>query len=149
MAAELALRYNSPVSVCPAGETDRGSHPDAASGIGGIEIGNAVIKIALDLPDDKHLQQIAEIQNKSNTEVWLLARADRVETWRRELRNTEDVEIERVVIVSIEKFVGQTITELGQFSARGKAKQLKALFDLYNTRWVEKVGTPGIRIVAE
>jgi hypothetical protein len=147
--AKLALRFNGPTSVYPAGKSDRTSRPDAVHRFGDLEIGNAVIRVALGLPDDKHLLQIAEIQDKSDAEVWLLTRADRVETWQRELSNTETVEIERVIVASVEKFVGQNITELGQFSARGKAEQLRALFDLYNTRWVAKVGTRGIRIVAQ
>jgi hypothetical protein len=54
-----------------------------------------------------------------------------------------------VVVTSVEAFVGQNITELGEFSAKGKADRLRALFDLYNERWVARVGTPGIRIVAK
>jgi hypothetical protein len=60
---------------------------------------------------------------------------------------TEVMEIKRVVITSVEAFVGQNITEMAGFSAKGKASQLATLFDLYNSRWVDKVGTPGIRIV--
>ena len=52
-----------------------------------------------------------------------------------------------MVVTSVEAFVGQNITELGEFSAKGKLSQLQALFDLYNTRWISQVGTPGIRIV--
>jgi hypothetical protein len=52
-----------------------------------------------------------------------------------------------VVVTSVEAFVGQNITELAEFSTKGKATQFQALFDIYNTLWVEKVGTPGIRIV--
>jgi hypothetical protein len=147
--AKLALRLNLPIPVYPANKSDRTSRFDPAPRLGDFEIENAVIEVAVGLPDDKHLRQIAEIQDKSDAEVWLLTRADRVETWQRELANTEDVEIKRVVVTSVESFVGQNITELGQFSATGKAEQLKALFDLYNTRWVAKVGTPGIRIMAK
>lgn len=147
--AKLALRLNRQIPVYPANKSDRTSHFDPAPRLGDFEIENAVIEVAVGLPDEKHLRQVAEIQDKSDAEVWLLTRADRVETWRRELGNTEDVEIKRVVVTSVESFVGQNITELGQFSAKGKAEQLKALFDLYNTRWVAKVGTPGIRIQAK
>jgi hypothetical protein len=147
--AKLALRLNRQVPVYPANKSDRTSRFDHAPRLGDFEIENAVIEVAVGLPDDKHLRQVAEIQDKSDAEVWLLTRADRVETWQRELANTEDVEIKRVVVTSVESFVGQNITELGQFSAKGKAEQLKALFDLYNARWVAKIGPPGIRIVAK
>jgi len=145
--AKLALRLNRPIPVYPANKSDRTSHFDPAPRLGDFEIENAVIEVAVGLPDDKHLQQIAKIQDKSEAEIWLLTRADRVETWQRELKNTQDVEIKRVVVTSVEAFVGQNITELGQFSAKGKIDQLRALFDLYNTLWIAKVGTPGIRIL--
>jgi hypothetical protein len=147
--AKLALRLNRPIPVYPANKSDRTSRFDPAPRLGDFEIENAVIEVAVGIPDDKHLRQVAEIQDKSDAEVWLLTRADRVETWQKELANTEDVQIKRVVVTSVESFVGQNITELGEFSAKGKVEQLKALFALYNTRWVAKVGTPGIRIVAK
>ena len=147
--AKLALRFGREIHVYPANKSDRTSHFDQAPRLGDFEIENAVIEIAMGLPDPKHLQQIAEIQEKSDAEVWLLTRADRVETWQRELKNEESVEIKRVVVTSVEAFIGQNITELGEFSAKGKVDRLKALFDLYNTRWVVKVGTPGIRIQAK
>jgi hypothetical protein len=147
--AKLTLRLNRQFPVYPANKSDRTSHFDLAPRLGDFEVENAVIEVAVGLPDEKHLRQVAEIQDKSDAEVWLLTRADRVETWQRELRNAEDVEIKRVVVTSVESFVGQNITELGEFSAKGKVEQLKALFNLYNTRWVAQVGTPGIRILAK
>jgi hypothetical protein len=147
--AKLALRFNREIPVYPANKSDRTSHFDTAPRLGDFEIENAVIEVAVGLPDDKHLQQIAEIQEKSDAEVWLLTRADRVETWQRELKKEEGVETKRVVVTSVEAFVGQNITELGEFSAKGKIDRLRELFDLYNTRWVAKVGTPGIRVQAK
>jgi hypothetical protein len=147
--AKLALRFNREIPVYPANKSDRTSRFDTAPRLGDFEIENAVIEVAAGLPDDKHLQQIAEIQEKSDAEVWLLTRADRVETWQRELKKAEGVETRRVVVTSVEAFVGQNITELGEFSAKGKVDRFKELFDLYNTRWVAKVGTPGIRIQAK
>jgi len=147
--AKLALRFNRQIPVYPANKSDRTSHFDPAPRLGDFEIENAVIEVAVGLPDDKHLQQIAEILENSDTEVWLLTRAERVETWQRELKKEEGVETRRVVVTSVEAFVGHNVTELGEFSAKGKADRLRALFDLYNTRWIAKVGTPGIRILAK
>jgi hypothetical protein len=144
--AKLALRFNRDIRVYPANKSDRTSHFDAAPRLGDFEIENAVVEVAVGLPDEKHLGQIAEIQEKSETEVWLLTRADRVETWQKELKKDERVDIKRVVVTSVEAFVGQNITELAGFSAKGKADRLRSLFDLYNSRWVAAVGTPGIRI---
>jgi len=147
--AKLALRFNRQIPVYPANKSDRTSHFDRAPRLGDFELENAVIEVAVGLPDDKHFQQIAEILEKSDAEVWLLTRAERVETWQRELKKEEAVDTKRVVVTSVEAFVGQNVTELGEFSAKGKADRLRALFDLYNERWVARVGTPGIRIVAK
>jgi hypothetical protein len=147
--AKLSLRFNRPIPVYPANKSDRTSHFDPAPRRGDFEIENAVIEVAVGLPDDKHLQQIAEILETSDAEVWLLTRADRVETWQRELKKEEGIETKRVVVTSVEAFVGQNVTELGEFSAKGKADRLRALFDLYNERWVARVGTPGMRIVVK
>jgi hypothetical protein len=147
--AKLALRLSREIPVYPANKSDRTSHFDPAPRLGDFEIENAVIEVAVGLPDDKHLLQIEEILEKSEAEVWLLTRADRVATWQNELKANEAIEAKRVVVTSVEAFVGQNITELGEFSAKGKADRLKELFDLYNARWIELVGTPGIRIVAK
>jgi hypothetical protein len=147
--AKLALRFNREIPVYPANKSDRTSQFDPAPRLGDFEIENAVIEVAVGLPDDKHLQQIAEILEKPDAEVWLLTRADRVSTWQSEIKAEESIRTNRVVVTSVETFVGQNITELGEFSAKGKADRLRALFDLYNGRWIEKVGTPGIRIVAK
>jgi hypothetical protein len=63
------------------------------------------------------------------------------------LDGSDEIDPARVVVSSVEAFVGQNITELGEFSSPGKSSQLKLLFDLYNERWVGKIGSPGIRIV--
>jgi hypothetical protein len=147
--AKLALRFNRPIPVYPANKSDRTSHFDPAPRLGDFEVGNAVIEVAMGLPDEKHLRQIADILEQSAAEVWLLTRAERVDTWQREIRKDEDIGTNRVVVTSVEAFVGQNVTELGEFSAKGKADQLKALFDLYNERWVARVGTPGIRVVVK
>ena len=147
--AKLALRFGREIPVYPANKSDRSSHHDPAPRLGDFEIENAVIEVAVGLPDDKHLQQIAEILEKSDAEVWLLTRADRVSTWQNEMKAEGGIETKRVVVTSVEAFVGQNITELGEFSAKGKADRLRSLFDIYNERWIAKVGTPGIRIVVK
>ena len=78
--------------------------------------------------------------------MWLLTRGELVKTWQQELEDTEELDLKRVIVGSVEGFVGQNITELGKFSAKGRAIQLEELFKLYNGRWIAQVGTPGIRI---
>jgi hypothetical protein len=147
--ANLALRFNREIPVYPANQSNRTSDFDTAFRLGDFEIENAIIKVDVGLAEEKHLRQIAEIQEKSKAEVWVLTRADRVETWQRELKKEKGVDTRRVVVTSVEAFVGQNITELAEFSAKNKVDRLRALFDLYNSRWVAKVGTPGIAIQAK
>lgn len=147
--AELALRLGREIPVHRANKGDRKSRLDRAARLGDFEIESAVIEIAVGLPDDKHVAQVADVLDSTQLEVWLLTRADRVATWRNELEFEEAAQTRRVVVASVEAFVGQNITEMGEFSAQKKAEQLRALFELYNAQWVAKVGTPGIRIVAK
>ena len=145
--AKLALRFNREMPVFPANKADRKSRSDSEARLGDFEIENAVIEVAVGLPDEKHVSQVAEALEDTDAEVWLLTRADRVATWKSELSSSEGLDIRRVVVTSVEAFVGQNVTELGEFSVKGKIVQLQALIELYNTKWVSQVGTPGIRIV--
>lgn len=144
--AKLALRFKREIPVDPANKSDRKSRSDKGAKLGDFVIENAVIEVAVGLPDEKHLEQVGEILENSDAEVWLLARADRVAAWKNEIESTDDIDSKRIVVTSVEAFVGQNITELAEFSTKGKATQLAALFDLYNSKWVMNVGTPGIRI---
>jgi len=38
---------------------------------------------------------------------------------------------------------------MAEFSSKGKVEKLKALFVIYNNVWVDKVGTPGMRILVK
>jgi hypothetical protein len=145
--AKLALRFKRDIPVHPANKSDRRSRSDVNAKLGDFEIENAVIEVAVGPVDQKHLQQMAEILEKSDKEVWLLTRSDRVNGWKNEVEDSDDIMSDKVVVTSVEAFVGQNITELAEFSIKGKATQFAALFELYNRQWVEKVGTPGIRIV--
>jgi hypothetical protein len=144
---KLELRFNREIPVYPANKSDRKSRSDKDAKPGDFVIENAVIEVAVGLPDDKHIEQVGEIINDSDAEVWLLTRADRVSVWKTELENAFGGDRKRIVVTSVEAFVGQNITELAEFSTKGKAIQLEALFARYNSRWVQQVGTPGIRIV--
>jgi Domain of unknown function (DUF4928) len=145
--AKLMLRLKREIPVHSANKSDRKHRADEAAKWGDFVIENAVIEVAMGSQDDKHLQQIEEIVENTDKEVWLLTRKDREAGWKDAIKGSPDIKSDRVVVNSVEAFVGQNITELAGFSATGKASQLKELFDLYNTRWVAKVGTPGIRII--
>lgn len=145
--AKLMLRLKLDIPVHPANKSDRKHRADEKAKWGDFVIENAVIEVAMGSQDDKHLQQIEEIVENTDKEVWLLTRQDRENGWKDAIKGSPDIESDRVVVNSVESFVGQNITELAGFSAAGKVSQLKELFELYNTRWIAKVGTPGIRII--
>ena len=110
---------------------------------------NAVIEVAVGLPDAKHLSQIAMILESPDSEVWLLTRENRADVWRKALEESEDIEPTRVVVSSVEGFIGQNISELGEFSSLQKSSQMELLFSLYNERWVKGTGAKGINIVVK
>lgn len=147
--AKLMLRLDREIPVVPANKGDRRSRSDADARTGDFEIEDATIEIALGIPDDKHLSQIAEAHEDPELEVWLLTHHDRVASWMSELPKTEGIDLKRVVVTSVAAFVGQNISEIGKFSAKGKSDSLAKLFALYNERWITQVGTPGIRIVSK
>jgi hypothetical protein len=144
--AKLMIRLQREIPVLAANKGDRKSYADRDVRTGDFEIENTMIEVAVGIPDEKHLAQIVDALEDTDLEIWLLTRHHRVETWRRELDALGYVDMERVIVSSVESFVGQTITEMGGFSTTGKLSQLQQLFDLYNNRWVEAVGTPAMRI---
>lgn len=145
--AKLMLRLKREIPVVGSNRGDRRARGDEDARTGDFEIENATIEVAIGVPDDKHLAQVAQALEDTDVEVWLLTRHDRVPTWKNELEEYEGVDMRRVVVTSVESFVGQNISELGDFSLKGKAAQLQQLFKLYNDRWVAQVGLPGIRII--
>lgn len=110
-------------------------------------VSDAIIKVAVKPLNHQHYEELKQRTSRSKMEVWLLTRSDRWVGWRDAVKGCAEIPRDRVVVRSLESFVGQNITELAGFSAAGKVSQLKELFELYNTRWIAKVGTPGIRII--
>jgi hypothetical protein len=147
--AKLKLRFGCDVPVYPANKADRKSRSDREARLGDFELADGVIEVAVGLPDDKHLAQIEEALQDVSSEVWLLTRAGRANMWESALADHLERDADRVVVMSVEAFIGQNVTELGEFSAKLKAEQLAELFKLYNERWVDVVGTPSIRIVVK
>ena len=147
--AKLMLRLKRDIPVYPANKADRKSWSDQQPRYGDFEQENAIFEVAVGLPDEKHIKQVLDALEATDCEVWLLTRAERVPAWKVELGKAEGMDPRRVMITSVESFIGQNVAELGDFSAKGKHEQLRQLVDLYNTRWIERVGTPGIRILVK
>jgi hypothetical protein len=146
--AKLMLVLNIEIPVHQANKADRKSRADREARLGDFEIGDAIIEVAVGLPDDKHIDQVLDALQDTDKDVWLLTRSQRVKTWQDEIEDTDGIDLKRVTVTSVESFVGQNIAELGKFSAKRRAENLAALFSLYNDRWVTSVGTPGMRIEA-
>lgn len=144
--AKLSMRFQREIPIHPANKGDRKALGDPNARLGDFEIENAVIEVAVGLPDDKHLQQVEMIAGRSELEVWLLTRLDRVEIWRGEVAKFIGADCKRVVVASVESFVGQNITEMGTFSSKGKVATMRQLFSIYNERWIKTLGAAGIRI---
>lgn len=146
--AKLALRFPVGIPLHAMNRPDRASRHDQEARSGDFELGNAVIEVAIGLPDEKHLEQIREALEHREREVWLLTRASRVEHWKREIdvRFPDRRDAARIAVTSVEAFVGQNISELGEFYNNKKAEQLRLLFELYNSRLDQDIATPGIRI---
>lgn len=150
VSAKLSLRFDREMPVSEVTKPDGNSKFYAAERFGHFEIENSILEVAIGLPDAKSLRQIDEALKNSRREVWLLTRDDRVTTWKNETsQRLTRRKLARLVVRSVESFVGQNITELGEFSAAGKAEQFKKLIELYNTRWVETIGASGISISME
>lgn len=148
--AKLMLRLGVELKVLAANRGDRKSREDHNSRAGDYEIENAIIEVALGSPDEKHLQQVAQIVDETDLQVWLLTRHDRVQAWSHELELLDlGNAMRRVSVASVEAFIGQNVSEMGGFSSKRMSDELQSLFNLYNERWVAQVGTPGIRIVAK
>ncbi len=144
--AKLMRRLSKEIPVYPANKADRKSWRDKTPRYGDFEICNTVFEVALGLPDEKHITQVVDALEATDADVWLLTRDERVPTWKIELGKADGVDMRRVSVTSVEYFVGQNLSELGGFSTKGKREQLRQLIALYNGRWIENVGTPGIRI---
>src|SRR5262249_33344433 len=69
--AKLMLRLGIEIEPHQANKGDRRSRSDRNARLGDFEIENAVIEVAVGLPDDKHLEQVSQSLEDSDTEVWL------------------------------------------------------------------------------
>ena len=68
--AKLALRFNREIPVFPVNKADRKSRADRDARLGDFQIEDAVIEVAVGLPDEKHVVQIAE---RWKTKTWRYA----------------------------------------------------------------------------
>jgi hypothetical protein len=145
--AKLELRLEIQLPKHGANLADKRSKRGSAPRPGDHEIEDAVFEVALGPPDEKHLEQTAKALKTPRRDVWLLTRNEHVGKWREGIAERDDIDLERVVVSSIEMFVGQNLAELAGFSSDSKIEVLTELCRVYNEQWIETVGgTPGMRI---
>ena len=144
--AKLEMRFNREVLAWPHSRSDSNFRSNGVTKPGHFEVGNAVIEVVMGLPDCDHIEHIGKALGNLDAEVWILTRDDHVMTWKNAVEKVCGPHSERVIVTTVERFVGQTITELAGFSTKRKVAQLESLFAQHNNR-AEQAGTPGIRIV--
>lgn len=149
--AKLLLKFPhkaSQIAVLGSNKGDRKSWMDDKARRGDFDLGELIFEVTTAAPDAKHLDQVAHALEDRDVEMWLLVRAKRQQFWLEELIEA-NIDRDRVTVTSIELFVAQNITELGELSMAGKIEKLQQLFQIYNETWVAAVGSDGIRIVAK
>ncbi len=144
--AMLAILFH---NVLGGGASKRNLNPCFKTKSGYFEIENSVFEVAVGLPYDEDLDRIESIPKHPGREVWILTREDRVAIWKSEIAKRFGKLVKRIVVRSVESFVGQNLSELAEFSSAGKADRLKQLVDLYNSKCVETLGSANIRISLE
>ena len=122
------------------------SGSDASVAAADLRIGDTAFVVIAGMPDEEHLNQIADALQDAELEVWVITCENRAASWRNELAHCDGVDLSRVVVTSVESFVGQTLSELGAFSSRGNWIKLANLVRIYNDRWVAHGEAPKIRI---
>lgn len=126
---------------------DRKRRGDDNARLADFEIAQAVIEVALGMPDEKHVDQVLGVLDETDAEVWLLVRGSRLAAWNVEIGRFDPQSRARVVVAAVESFVGQNISEMGAFSAKGKARTLSDLFGAYNEQWATPLGPGNLRVV--
>lgn len=128
---------------------DRASESESivrrVSRIRGFEVQDCVFAIALDPPEFPRIEELRELLKPSNAEVWILASAEQLEDWRSVAAHR--LCSERVVVTTIETFIGQSISWHGGFSSKGTAAALSAIIKTYNRHMIDTAETPELRIV--
>ncbi len=146
VAAKLELRLGIELPLHPANKGDRKGFDDTSARTGDFEIEDATLEIAIGPPDGKHLAQIEDTIQETTRQVWLLTRHSHLHKWQQMLGGLKKVDDKRIVVSSVESFIGQNVSEIAAFSASRTAGTLQQLFDLYNNRWVAALGTPAMLI---
>lgn len=114
-----------------------------------FRIGNTAIEVTTHERADKaHLDQIAGILQNTQLHVWLLTRLKDREKWQNAVEAVFGTLTSRVVVGDVETFLGQNMSEMGQFRIDAVQAKLAELFERYDKVWLPPTGAGGIRIIS-
>lgn len=129
----------------PAGASDSGSMVRHVPRIRGFEVENCMFTIALDRPECRRLEELRELLMPADTEIWIITSTEHFGSWFSMASDT--LCNERVVVTTIESFIGQSIARDGGFSSEGTSAALAAIIKTYNRCLIDAVEDPRLRIV--
>ncbi|REK34747.1 MAG: DUF4928 domain-containing protein [Planctomycetota bacterium] len=113
--------------------------------IAGFEVEGCTFAISFDPPQHRRIEELRELLKQSETEIWIITSTEHFESW---FRVAEDALCsERVVVTTIESFIGQSIAWDGGFSPEATSEALAAIIKAYNRYIIDAVEDPRLRIV--
>jgi hypothetical protein len=125
---------------------DRRHLGDKHARLADFQIANTAIEVAVGPCDDKHIEQIVAVLRNPDIVFRLLVRSSRLRIWTDELALRSNIRHERLVVTSIESFVGQNISEIARFDSKTSRSTLRELIDIYNHEWVDHLGPATLRV---
>ena len=143
MHATLEWQMNRCTSATP--RTESASTVRRVSQIIGCELQDSVFAIELHPPDDRRIDRLSSFLTVSNKEIWVTTSIEQFEPWNNVA--TRRRWSERVVVTTIDSFIGQSISFHGGFDAEKSSMALAAIIKNYNRRVIDTAEDPRLRIV--
>ncbi len=106
------------------------------------------IVVTINPADSRHVDQITRLLQNTTLEIWLLVRLRDREKWQNVIDANFENECGRIVVTDIETFLCHNVSERSGFDVDAKHEMLRALFDIYNDRWLPSAGASGLRITS-
>ncbi len=146
--AKLSLRFpDREVKIHPVNKGDRKSYSDKGARRADFDFDDVSIEVAAGAPDPKHLEQVVSVVENTSAQLWVLTSSRYQESWEKQLEDLVDKKrLRRVVVHSIEIFIGQNISEIAGFSAKQQESTLRELVETYNSLDLVKSSTGQIHI---
>jgi len=144
----LQLSLGKAISTVSLNKQDRNYYCNSNTMLADFRIEDTVFSISPGLPNEDTFSQLNTVFLNNDFELRILTRKSRLLAWRQLIESMDGIDSDRIDVNSVESFIGQIIFGLRGHS-NGKHEQLLALFKIYNEKWNEQLGLPGISIVVE